>query len=80
VSALDKLHRGPDRYARRDLRTKARIVRTFAPDDLELALGAPPELVGEHANWRDVAVEVADALTEALDRLDDAEALIEERG
>ena len=81
MSALDRLHRGPDRYDRPDLRQKASEVIEFAPDDLELAIGSPaPEVVGEHAYWRDAAVDVAKALADALDRLDDAERLLEERG
>lgn len=81
VHLHDRLHRGPDRYARPDLRLKARRVRRLSPDDVELAtVLEAPELVGEYAFWRDTALEVADGLADALDRLDDVETLLEAEG
>lgn len=61
MNALDDLHRGPDRYARMELRDR---MRTGWP---------PPSRPLE--GW-----ELRESLTAALDRLDDAEQLLEERG
>jgi hypothetical protein len=61
VSALDRLHRGPDKYDRQALRDR---MRTDWP---------PPSRPLN--DW-----ELHEALTAALDRLDDAERLLEERG
>lgn len=63
------LYRGPDKYARPDLRAAARRVRRNAP-----------ESAGAYAGWADRVDDVltiADGVAEACDRLDDAEAVIE---
>jgi len=73
VSALDQLHRGPDRYARPELRAKVRELR-FGPATIEMLRVLHPD-----AYWRDLALAIAEGLVEALDRLDDAERLLEER-
>lgn len=79
MSRLDELHRGPDRYDRADLRVKVRELRVLAPDDPILVSDVPPGRDGEVTDWRQLALDVADALSAALERLDDAERLLKER-
>lgn len=68
---MTKLNRGPDKYARPDLRHRVKELRKRRPDrNSDRAL---------LAGWIDDAKYLLTEMTEALDRLDDAEALLEGR-
>lgn len=72
MSALDQLHRGPDRYARMDIREWMRQADqgvTPAPWPMPLTDSERDEL------WRKLGTYVKGL----CDRLDDAERLLEER-
>lgn len=67
-----RLHRGPDKYARRDLRDRIRKLRKWRPIEYQ---------DGSQLHWLRAQVNgLLPDLVEALDRLDDAEALLDGGG